>query len=158
MGHRLTLAMTSWQATVRWGDREPVAAELMVAVDSLQVSRGEGGPMSLSAPETALVRSHALKSLEARRFPRIRYRSDDIEPTGDGYRLTGTLEIHGKSRQRVIDLRVKDLGDTWRMSCEADVAQTEFGVKPYSMLMGAIKVVDIVTVSFTAVHRVGPDS
>ncbi len=104
----------------------------------------------LSAPEKALAHSNALKSLEAQRFPEIRFEADDIAKTGDGYRLTGTLAIHGQRRERVIDLHVDDLGDCWRMSCEAEVRQTDFGVKPYSMFMGAMKVADSVTVSFTA--------
>jgi polyisoprenoid-binding protein YceI len=152
MGHRLTIAMTSWHATVQWADGQPVSAELTVDVDSLQVSHGEGGMMGLSAPEKKLARSHALKALDAGRFPQIRYQADNIEQTDDGYRLRGTLEIHGKSRRHKVDLRVKNLGETWQLSCEADVRQTDFGVKPYSMLMGAMKVVDAVTVAFTAVH------
>ena len=32
MGHRLTLAMTRWQATVNWVDGEPNTAELVVEV------------------------------------------------------------------------------------------------------------------------------
>jgi polyisoprenoid-binding protein YceI len=50
----------------------------------------------------------------------------------------------------VIDLHVDDRGDSWGLSCQADVRQTEFGVKPYSMLMGSMKVVDAVSVSFSA--------
>jgi polyisoprenoid-binding protein YceI len=122
------------------------------------VSHGEGGLMALSGPEKALARSHALKSLDADRFPRIRYQVDGIEQTGDGYCLSGTLEIHGKSRQREVDLCVRDLGEAWQMSCEADVRQTDFGVKPYSMLMGAMLVVDTVTVAFTATRSAGPDA
>jgi polyisoprenoid-binding protein YceI len=156
IGHRLTITMNSWRAAVRWTEGRPVAAELTVDVDSLQVSHGEGGLMALSGPEKALARSHALKSLGVSRFPRIRFRADDIEQTDDGYRLSGTLEIHGTSRSRVVDLCVEDLGGSWRMSCEADVGQTEFGVRPYSMLMGAMKVVDTVTVAFTAMHGAGP--
>jgi polyisoprenoid-binding protein YceI len=152
MGHRLTIAMNSWQATVQWADGQPVAAELTVDVDSLQVSHGEGRLIALSGAEKTLARSHALKSLGASRFPRISFRADDIEQADGDYQLRGTLEIHGTSRPRVVDLRVEDLGDSWRMSCEADVRQTEFGIKPYSMLMGAMKVVDAVTVAFTAVH------
>jgi polyisoprenoid-binding protein YceI len=158
MGHRLTIAMNSWHATVQWADGQPVAAELTVDVDSLQVSHGEGGLMALSGPEKALARSHALKALDANRFPRIRYQVDGIEQTPDGYRLRGTLEIHGKSRRHEVDLRVTDLGEAWQMSCEADVRQTDFGVKPYSMLMGAMKVVDTVTVAFTATRSAGPDA
>jgi polyisoprenoid-binding protein YceI len=152
MGHRLTIAMNSWQATVRWTGGEPVEVELTVEVDSLQVLRGKGGVTPLSGREKALARSHALKSLDADRFPHIRFQANDIEKTGDGYRLTGTLEIGGTARKRVIDLLVEDLGDSWRLSCEAVVRQSGFGVKPYSMLMGSMKVVDDVTVSFAAVR------
>jgi polyisoprenoid-binding protein YceI len=150
MGHRLTIRMASWHATVHWRANQPTAVELTVDVDSLQVLRGEGGVTPLSGPEKALVRTNALKVLDAGRFPQIRYQADDIEETGDGYRLSGTLEIHGKSRMREIDVAVADLGDSWRLSCEADVRQTDFGIKPYSMLMGAMKVADDVVVSLTA--------
>lgn len=158
MGHRLTIAMNSWHATVRWTDGQPVAAELTVDLHALQVSHGEGGLVALSGPEKALARSHALKSLDAGRFRRITYQADDIEQTDEGYRLRGTLDIRGRSRSRAVDLRVEKLGEAWRMSCESDVRQTEFGVKPYSMLMGAMKVVDTVTVVFSAVRNAGLDS
>lgn len=150
MGHRLTIAMNTWRATVKWTDGEPADVELTVAVDSLQVVRGEGGVTPLSGPEKALARSHALKALGADRFPEISFQASDVEKTSDGYRLAGSLEIHGVMRERVIDLHVDDRGDSWRLSCQADVRQTEFGVKPYSMLMGSMKVVDAVSVSFTA--------
>ena len=61
MGHRLTIAMDTWRATVKWTDGEPADVELTVAVDSLQVVRGEGGVTPLSGPEKALARSNALK-------------------------------------------------------------------------------------------------
>jgi polyisoprenoid-binding protein YceI len=152
MGHRLTISMNTWRASVRWAGDEPAAVELTVDVDSLQVLRGEGGVTGgLSGPEKALVRSNALRSLDANRFPQISFHADDVEKTAQGYRLSGTLDIHGKARQHTIDVRVEDLGDSWRLSGQADVRQTEFGVKPYSLLMGSVKVADAVTVSFTAV-------
>ena len=155
MGHRLTLLMNSWDATVRWAGGQPVAVHMTVDVDGLVVSHGEGGLMTLSGPEKSLARSHALKSLDAARFPTISFQADHIARTDEGYRLSGTVEIRGTSRGCVVDLRVEDLGGAWRMSGETEVRQTEFGVKPYSMLMGAMKVVDIVTVAFTAVRNDG---
>ncbi|AGZ48990.1 YceI family protein [Mycobacterium kansasii] len=152
MGHRLTIAMTRWQATVNWVADEPATAELAVEVDSLEVLRGEGGVKSLSGPEKALVRSNALKSLNAGRFPDIRFTASEIDKTEDGYRLTGQLQIRGKSRQHMIDLRTEDLGDSWAMSAESTVRQSDYGVKPYSLLMGSLQVADEVTVSFTAVR------
>jgi len=152
MGHRLTLAMTEWQAMVRWSGGKPVEAELTVEVGSLQVRKGEGGVKGLSAPEKTLARSNALKSLDAKRFPQIRYQANGIAKSDDGYRLTGTLEIHGVSNEYAANLCVDDLGEKWRLSCEADVVQSDFDIKPYSMLMGSMKVVDSVIVSFTAIR------
>lgn len=149
MGHRLTIAMT-WQATVRWAGDKPASVELSVDVGSLEVQHGEGGVTGLSGPEKLLARSNALKILDAKRFPHIVFRSDRIAGTDSGYRLTGTLEIHGKARGCVVDLRVEEVGDRWRMWCRQSVRHSEFGLKPYSMMMGAMKVADDVTVSFTA--------
>jgi polyisoprenoid-binding protein YceI len=150
MGHRLTIAMKRWQATVRWSGGEPVAAQLTVDVDGLDIRHAEGGLTPLSGPEKILVRSNALRQLGAERFPWICFDADTIDRSQDGYRLAGTLQIRGKTRAQVIALRAEDLGDVWRLSSQAVVRQSEFGVKPYSLLMGSLKVADDVTVSFTA--------
>ncbi|OHU99220.1 YceI family protein [Mycobacterium talmoniae] len=150
MGHRLTIAMRHWRATVRWADGEPATAELTVAVDSLEVLHGEGGVTPLSGPEKALVRSNALRSLDARRYPQIRFAANTVEPTADGYRLTGELDIHGTTRRQVIELRTTNSGAMWELSSKAAVRQSDFGVRPYSMMMGALKVADEVTVTFHA--------
>ncbi len=152
MGHRLTVAMTRWRATVSWDGAEPVGAELTVDVDSFEVLRGEGGVKGLSGPEKALVKSNAMKSLDSGRYPEIRFAADNITQTDDGYRLSGKLHIKGKSRDHVLDLRTEDLGNSWRMSADSSVRQSDYGVKPYSLLMGSVRVTDDVSVSFTAVR------
>ncbi len=150
MGHRLTLAMRQWQATTRWDAGQPVGAELTVEMESLEVVRGEGGVTPLTAPEKMLVRSNALRSLEVKRHPRITFVSNDIDGTADGYRLTGTLTIYGVARPQVVDLRIDDQGANWWLSSETTVRQSEFGIKPYSQLLGALRVADDVVVAFTA--------
>jgi polyisoprenoid-binding protein YceI len=150
MGHRLTIAMQRWRATVTWSDGEPAAAHLEVDVDSLEVLHGEGGLTPLSGPEKILVRSNALRQLGAGRFPQICFTADTIDQSQDGYRLAGTLQIRGKTRPQGIALRTEDLGDVWQLSSETVVRQSEFGVKPYSLLMGSLKIADDVTVSFRA--------
>jgi polyisoprenoid-binding protein YceI len=150
LGHRLTIAMRRWRVTVQWDGGEPVGAELTVDVDSLEVVRGDGGLTPLSGPEKILVRGNAVRSLDARRFPRISFAAKTIEKIDDGYRLTGTLTIHGKARTQVVDVRTEDLGDGWRLCSETSVRQSDFGIKPYSQLLGSLKVADDVTVAFTA--------
>ena len=151
-GHRLTIAMQSWQASVDWRDKQPASVELTVAVDSLEVLKGEGGVTPLLGPELGIVRSNALKSLDAKKFPQIRFTTTDITEAPGGYRLAGTVEIHGKTRSQVVDLTVRDRGENWEMSARIPVTQSEFGVKPYSLLMGAVKVADVVTIEFSASH------
>ena len=150
LGHDLTIVMEEWIAEVSWVEDRPTALSVIVQSASLSVLRGEGGVKSLSGAEKALVRSNALRALDVKRHPTIAYRSDEIMATEDGYRLVGSLAIHGKTHPRAIDLRVTDLGDTWRMTCDSAVRQSEFGVKPYSLMMGSLRVADDVTVSFTA--------
>ena len=150
MGHRLTIAVASWRATVSWSGEEPSATVLTADANSLRVLAGEGGVTPLSGAEKALATSNAVKALDAKDFPEIRFDSDAVEKTGDGYRLSGTLQIHGTRRPQTIELTVDDLGDRWRRSAQASVCQSDFGVKPHSMLMGSVKVADEVTVSFRA--------
>lgn len=153
MGHRLTIVMERWEATVSWSGDRPTALELAVEVDSLQVLRGEGGMTPLSAPEKTLIRSNALKCLDSNKYRLIRFGSTDVEPTDDGYRLTGELEIHGRRKPHVIAVRVAKDGDahggSWQVDCDTRVRHSDFGVRRYSMLMGAMQVADEVTVSFS---------
>ena len=148
LGHRLTIALNTWQAAVEWADGQPAALHMAVDVESLEVLSGEGGATPLTPPEKSLARSNALKVLDAKRFPEISFHSSTIERTQSGYRLAGTVQIHGTARDCAVDLSVED-DDIWRMSCDVVVRHSDFGLKPYSMLMGAMKVADAVTVSFT---------
>jgi polyisoprenoid-binding protein YceI len=143
MGHRLTIAFASWRADVQWRGKQPIAVELVVDVDSLQVLSGEGGVTPLSGPEKGVVRSNALKALDAKKHPTITFRADDITKAGAGYRLDGTVDIHGRSRAQSVDLSVEDAGGVWVMSTSTPVIQTDFG---------SLKVADEVTVRFTARH------
>ena len=152
MGHRLTMAMQSWRASVDWKAGAPIHAELTVDVDSLEVVKGEGGVTPLGGPEKGIARNNALKALDAKKFPQIRFSSDEIAKTDTGYRMTGTVEVHGTSRPQVVDLKLEQTGDTWNLSTRVQVTQTDFGVKLISLFMGSMKVADQVTIDFHASH------
>jgi hypothetical protein len=52
------------------------------------VVKGDGGVTPLSGPEKSVARFNALKSLDAKKFPQIRFTTDDIRPrSGDAERL-----------------------------------------------------------------------
>jgi polyisoprenoid-binding protein YceI len=49
-----------------------------------------------------------------------------------------------------VEVRTDDRNGSWCLSSETTVRQSDFGIKPYSQLLGSLKVADDVTVSFTA--------
>ncbi|TFV61453.1 YceI family protein [Mycobacterium sp. PS03-16] len=150
MGHRLTILVASWSASVEWAGEHPGAVTLVADIGSPSVESGEGGVTPLSGPERALARSNARKSLSAQQFPTVSFESSTVTPSDRGYRLTGELHIHGRRREHSVDVQVDERGDTWHMSTRSTVRQSDFGVKPYSMLMGSMRVADPVTVTFSA--------
>ena len=142
MGHRLTIAMRSWHATVEWDGEVPSSVEVTVDLDSLDVLRGEGGMTPLSGAEKVLIRSNALKTLRAKKSPQAVFRSTTIERSGSVVRIAGILELAGHSGEQNVEVEVSDnsvLGT-------AQVRHSDFGIKPYSMLLGAMKVADEVAV------------
>lgn len=148
IGHRLTIVIQAWQAIVQWDGDEPVAVSVTVELDSLDVRRGEGGMTPLTGAEKALIRSNALKTLRAKKFPQAHFQSATVSRGVSGYRLVGTLEIGGRTGSQVVDVEVAEDGES--LSGAAVVRHTDYGIKQYSMLMGAMKVADDVRVTLTA--------
>ncbi len=151
-GHRLTIVLRRWRAVVEWDAGAPVSVEATVKVPELRVRSGEGGLTPLSEPEKRLARNNALKSLRSGRFPVITYRTSAVETIPGAFRLSGTLTINGNERPQVIDVAVSEAGDTWGLSFNLPVRQTDFGVTPYSLMMVTVKVVVEVRVSFEATY------
>ncbi|WP_231991978.1 YceI family protein [Mycobacterium sp. ACS4331] len=153
MGHRLTIAMDSWRISVEESGGQPVSAQLTVDVDSLRVVGGEGGLTPLTGPEKLIVRANACKTLNAKRFPTIEFRAEQITGTPAGYHLRGPLTIHGVTNTIDVDVDVVDVDGVWQLGTRVAVSHKAFKIKPYSMAMGAMKVADIVTVEFSAQAR-----
>ncbi|MBM7366787.1 YceI family protein [Gordonia hydrophobica] len=144
-GHRLTIGFERWRAVVVIDDA-PASVTLTVDVESLQVLSGEGGLTPMTAPERLVARTNALKSLGSSRHPEIVFTADQVTPLDDGYRLVGELAIGGTTRKHTVDVDSDDAV----VRGESPVVQTDFGVKPYSLMMGALKVADEVVVALEA--------
>ncbi|MGV0768416.1 YceI family protein [Mycobacterium syngnathidarum] len=150
MGHRLTIAVRSWHAVVDADGEVPSAVEVTVDLDSLDVLRGEGGMTPLTGAEKALIRTNALKTLRAKKFPRAHFVSTTIDRDADVLQVSGTLDLCGRTAAQAVQVQVQDAGGSWRILGEARVRHSDFGLKQYSMLMGAMKVADEVRVTLGA--------
>jgi len=73
-------------------------------------------------------------------YPDMLFRSSSVRETGDGaIEVTGDLTLHGTTRSiRFITSPVLD-GGWLTASAEIDFLQSDFGIKPYSAMLGAVK-------------------
>ena len=99
---------------------------------------------------------HMLKALKAEQFPTITFRLsnyDLVKATG-GMRadLQGELTIGGFTKTVTIDATGKELtGGSLSVTGTHSVRMTEYGLKPPTLMMGALKVGDKIDVKFELV-------
>jgi len=137
-GHDLIIDVTSWEATLEVGDASSL--ELSADPTSLHVREGKGGLQALGDDDKADIRKTIDKDVLKQKD--VKFTSSSVESAGDGLKVNGDLEMGGKSKPVSFDL--SESGGT--LIGSADVKQSDWGIKPYSALFGALKVNDEVKV------------
>ena len=146
LGHRLVLAPTAWRAVIEVDGERPVALAVTVETASLEVVSGAGGLTPLTAPERAVATANAHRSLKVKANPTIEYRSTTIEPSENGFRVRGELTIGGTTRPCDFALAYEEAEPAPALATAVPVRQTDFAIKPFSLMMGTLQVADEVTV------------
>ncbi len=126
VGHDLCLRVTRFSVEIGAGDA--IAAEFDAA--SLRAT-GVG-----ANDARKIERNAADDVLDARRFPTVSFRSSEVTRQGERARVAGTLTLHGVSQPLAFDA-VAD-GEGWRAEVRLD--QRRFGIKPFSAMLGALRV------------------
>jgi polyisoprenoid-binding protein YceI len=138
-GHDLLIEVESWQATLDL-DAQP-ALTLTADSRSLRVLEGTGGIKSLTESDKADIKKTIDK--EVLKGTPIEFRSTEVREADGGLSVSGELSIQGKQAPVTFSLARADDG---HVTGSTAVTQSEFGIKPYSALFGALKVADKVTV------------
>jgi polyisoprenoid-binding protein YceI len=145
-GHDLVIEVTAWQGTLRIGENPAdTSVELEADATSLHVRHGTGGMQSLGDEDKANIRTTIHDDVLKGRA--IAFRSTAVTDAGGRLEVRGELTLGGTTRPLAFDLAV---GDDGRLSGAAVVKQTDWGMKPYSTLFGALKVADEVRVEIDA--------
>jgi polyisoprenoid-binding protein YceI len=98
---------------------------------------GRDDPSTLSKGDKKKIYDNVTKDvLRTRKHPEIRFDSTRVVERGEGFVVEGTLQMYGKSRS--IQTSVRPNGDRW--VAELTLHQPDFGIKPYSAALGALKV------------------
>jgi polyisoprenoid-binding protein YceI len=144
-GHDLLLHVTGWEGTLEIGaDTAPSRLEVHADGGSLKVQQGTGGMQALDDDDKANIEQTI--DDEVLRRDQITFRSTEVAAADGGLRVTGDLTLLGRTAPLVLDIAVGD----GALTAAAVVRQTDFGMKPYSALFGALKVADEVRVSLAA--------
>ena len=147
-GHDLVIDVTSWHATVTSGqDSTPESVALSADASSLRVRDGHGGAKPLSDKD----RTDIVKNIDKKVLGggEIDFRSTAVERPGSDGRLqvSGELQIGGTARPVSFDLSMSPDG---HVEGRVPLKQSEWGIKPFTALMGALKVRDDVEVVLDA--------
>jgi hypothetical protein len=88
------------------------------------------------ADKRTIERSIVRDVLQADRHPDVRFTSTVAEARGDELAVGGTLALHGRTRSLVVPVR-RDSGG-W--IAEVHLHQPDFGIRPYSAMLGTLRV------------------
>lgn len=145
-GHDLLIHVTSWEATLAVAD-DPAQSRVEVTADSssMRVLEGTGGIHSLDDDD----RQNIQQTIDDEVLHRTTatFRSTSVAPTPSGLHVEGTLEMLDHSHALVFDVAADGGGS---LQAVAVITQTDFGMKPYTALFGALKVANDVRVTLTA--------
>ena len=141
VGHDLLIHVTSWSATL---DLDAPSLSLDADATSLRVQEGTGGMKALDDDDLANIETTIDDEILRRRD--IVFRSTAVDRSSGGLAVRGDLTLVGETRPIAFDLALTE----GRVTGTAVVRQTEWGMKPYSALFGALKVADEVTVEVDA--------
>ena len=142
-GHDLLIHVTVWDGQLEVGE-EPGRSAVTLTADSgsLRVQEGTGGMQALDDGDKANIDQTIVD--EILRGIAIEFRSTEVETVDGGrLRVQGDLTLGDRRNPIAFELAVEDDG---RFSGSAAVKQTDWGMKPYSALFGALKVADEVVV------------
>jgi polyisoprenoid-binding protein YceI len=149
VGHDVTLRAARWSATMSVDARAPGRSSVQADIDagSLVVRDASGGALALTdSQRQEIERNTREKVLHSDKHHTITFASTAVSGDNSRASVTGDLTINGVTRQTTLDVRVKTPAGLLRMSGATTVVQTDFGIKPYSALLGALRVRDLVEV------------
>ena len=124
------------------------SATVTVDTRSLEVVSGAGGAKPLSDKDRKDIKENIDKKvLKTDKFPEITFSSSRVETKGaDKVTVHGDVTIMGTARPASMDITLAGTKATGTMTLK----QSDWGIKPFSALMGALKLADVLEVRVEA--------
>ena len=158
VAHDLEIRVGSFEIYIDMHDGAAAGVEATFDAASLRVRcamrDGREAPGVLSARDAGKIEENLRSDevLDVRRHPTIRFRSTEIArgAAGPPTRVRGLLHLHGREREVAFPVEERP-GPGGRAVAVAEVRlhQPDFGIKPYSAMLGTLKIKPDVLVRLT---------
>jgi polyisoprenoid-binding protein YceI len=128
-------------------------ADLIVDDPDARRAAGSEVPPEIPDADKQGTRKNMLRAevLDAENYPRVELKSAKIEGTLPNAQVTARITIKQATRDIVVPVNVTVTVNRLTASGEFAIQQTEFGMKPFSVAMGALEVKDRLDVRFNIV-------
>jgi polyisoprenoid-binding protein YceI len=160
VAHDLCLRATDWSAELQL-EEERFTVRVDVAAAGLrvqgQVQRGAVTPLKASDHRDIEANMRGKKVLAADVHPRVVYVAEGgAAPRGEPFMAAGKLTLRGRTRDLPARVTIRDVeGGVVEVTGEVELLQSSFGIKPYSAMLGALKIKDTVRITFSLRCRPG---
>lgn len=151
-GHDLVIEAQEWRGVVSIGNDETShQAALSVQADSLAVLEGHGGIKPLTDRDRAEIRkTMQVKVLDTERHRTFEFQSREVLGDAAAAVANGELTIRGVTRPITVRGSVEQRADGPWLRAAAQVVQSDWGIKPYTALLGTLKLRDSVDIEVEA--------
>ena len=130
----------------------PVA---QLVVDDAEARRAAGGDFPPDIPQSDKdgTRKNMLKPevLDGEHYPQVKLQAAKVGGTLQAPQVTARITIKDATREVEVPVQVAIEGAKLSASGEFDILQTEFGIKPFSVALGALEVQDRLHIKFRIV-------
>ena len=159
LSHDHAIQAVGWSGKAKWDPEEYSSCNisLSVPVNNLQVDNPEirqlaGIEGTLSESMRKDVKKHMLSDiqLDAEQYPMISFQSTSCEGSGNAMTLKGNFTMHGTTNTISVPVTVSDT-DGLRLKGSFPVKATDYGIKPYSAMFGAVANKDEMKITFDLV-------
>ncbi len=158
LAHDHVVRATRFSGSISGDPGNPATAAVRVtvpvaglAVDEPEMRRKHGLDKLLSESDRQEIQStmRGERQLDAEKYPDISFRSVSVERrTTDEFLLTGDFTLHGTTRRITFPVTGRLSEGTLHATGSFDFNQSDFGITPYSLFLGAVRNQDRVRLIF----------
>ena len=82
---------------------------------------------------------HMHEAMESSTYPNATYTFTSVTPEEKGYKIEGTMKLHGVTKPVTFQTEITDNGDTLSMKGTGSILMTDFGIEPPVLLFLTVR-------------------